>query len=828
MNIEAELSDIFPGASEMARTMRAHDWASTPLGDPRAWPEGLKVPLRMLLTSRFEMWLGWGPELRFFYNDAYIPTLGIKHPAMLGKPFQEVWSEVYADVADQVEKVRAGEATWNNAMLLLLERSGYPEETYHSFSYSPLYDSDGGVGGMLCVVSEETERVISERRLEMLRMLGSGLVGAEDDAGVRKAVCAVLEANRRDFPFALYLSADGQTENYSCTSDACDLLSDVEAWAPAPTAGVEIFNLDPARDWPVGAWTAPPTKALIVPILRAADNRPLGRLLLGLSPYRRDDQDIAGFARLIAGQISGALASVEALQRERHRADQLWSRSRDLMVVVDQDRVFRAVSPSWTRILGHPTSEVVGRRFDDFMIPDDLEPSMRALEHALSEGDLTGYENRFLTATGEDRCISWHTVMEDGLVFAYGRDVTEQKAATAALATAETALRQAQKMEAVGQLTGGIAHDFNNLLTGIIGSLDVVKRRIAAGRFDDIARFMDAATASADRAAGLTQRLLAFSRRQTLDPVVVDPRALVEGMVELIDRSIGELVVVDYAFDPAGWRITCDPHQLESAILNLALNARDAMPEGGRLTITTATSTVRRRQKGDDLSAAPGDYVVVTVRDTGTGMSQDTAARVFEPFFTTKRQGEGTGLGLSMVYGFARQSHGFVRIESELGVGTAVSLHLPRTEALVSEPSESKAVMIHGRTIDGTVLVVEDEPAVRMLMIEALESLGLETLEAEDGVAGLAILRSDRTVDLVVTDVGLPGLNGRQMIDAARTSRPELRALFVTGYAYDAMSGETVLESGSDVLTKPLTGQMLAQRVSEILAAGSKTLPSSD
>ncbi len=312
--------------------MRERDWASTSLGEPEHWPDGLKIPLRMLLTSRFEMWLGWGDDLLFFYNDAYIPTLGIKHPTALGRPFREVWAEVYDDVSDQVALVRSGEATWNKALLLLLERSGYPEETYHSFSYSPLYDSNGAVCGMLCVVSEETERVIGERRLETLRQLGTRLVGTTDQAQVRKALCDVIGSDRRDFPFALLALAKGDDRDMlACTGDATALTR--YEWPKEVLTAEECidFALPPDQQWPRGSWATGPRKAIALPVPGTGDQPSFGTLILGLNPYRRDDPDVADFARLIAGQLSGALANIAALNAERRRADRVWSHSRDVM-----------------------------------------------------------------------------------------------------------------------------------------------------------------------------------------------------------------------------------------------------------------------------------------------------------------------------------------------------------------------------------------------------------------------------------------------------------------------------------------------------------------
>ena len=359
-------------------------------------------------------------------------------------------------------------------------------------------------------------------------------------------------------------------------------------------------------------------------------------------------------------------------------------------------------------------------------------------------------------------------------------------------------------MEAVGQLTGGIAHDFNNLLTGIVGSLELMDTRLSQGRVAELGRYIGAARGAADRAAALTHRLLAFSRRQTLDPkpTALDP--LVRGMEELIRRTAGPMITLDVRGTEELWATLCDPNQLENALLNLCINARDAMPDGGRLSIETANvSLTGQAAQRQDL--APGHYVVLQVADTGCGMSPEVLSRAFDPFYTTKPLGQGTGLGLSMVYGFALQTGGQVRIESQPERGTTVRIYLPRHlgEAAAEAILGDLATAPQARA-DETVLIVDDEPTVRMLVGEVLKDLGYATIEAMDGATGLRILQSDTRIDLLVTDVGLPGgMNGRQLADAARIGRSALKVLFITGYAENAAIGTDMLDAGMQVMTKP-------------------------
>ena len=424
----------------------------------------------------------------------------------------------------------------------------------------------------------------------------------------------------------------------------------------------------------------------------------------------------------------------------------------------------------------------------------DVE-ARRAIE---TERDRVTAELRALTETLEQR-------------------VTER---TAELMHAEEALRQSQKMEAVGQLTGGLAHDFNNLLTGVTGSLELLQTRIAQGQCNDVDRYITAAQGAAKRAAALTHRLLAFSRRQTLDPRPTNVCQLVFGMEEMVRRTVGPEITVHTVVPVNLWITLVDPGQLENALLNLCINARDAMPDGGRITVETANRRLDA-QAAVDRDMAAGEYLSLCVTDTGTGMPPEVVAKALDPFFTTKPIGQGTGLGLSMIYGFAKQSDGQVRIHSELGRGTTVCLYLPRHQGDATEASpEAELADVPRAEAGQTVLVVDDEPTIRMLVTEILEDLGYTAIEAADGASGLKVLRSDARIDLLVTDVGLPGgLNGRQMADAARMVRPELKVLFITGYAENAVLNHGHLDPGMHVLIKPFAMEALAKQIKELISA---------
>ncbi len=405
--------------------------------------------------------------------------------------------------------------------------------------------------------------------------------------------------------------------------------------------------------------------------------------------------------------------------------------------------------------------------------------------------------------------------------FQFVYDVTQRIRSQDQLAQTEEALRQSQKMEAIGQLTGGIAHDFNNLLTGIIGAMDILRRRLAAGKYEDTQRFMDAATASANRAAALTHRLLAFARRQPLDPKPIDANHLIRGIEDLLARTLGERVKLETRLEPDLWPMLTDANQLENALINLVINARDAMPEGGRVTIVTEKAEIAEVTKFGQDEVQPGDYTIIRVADTGSGIDPVVLGKVFEPFFTTKPLGAGTGLGLSMIYGFVKQSRGAVEITSEVGHGAEVSLYLPRYRGAIDD-RQGRQGRIAPQGQGETVLLVEDDSSVRLLIGEVLRDLGYACIEASDGNTALPVLTSNTRLDLMITDVGLPGLNGRQLADFARKHRPELSILFVTGYAEHVTGGTDFLEPGMEMVTKPFTLDALAFKIREMLVGAGR------
>jgi signal transduction histidine kinase/CheY-like chemotaxis protein len=1291
----AAAAEILSGGGAVGKHMRAIAWQDTPLGRPEGWHQSLKTVVRILLTSRYQMWMCWGPQLTMFYNDAYGPTLGVKQQWALGASAREVWKEIWPDIGPRIEHVlQSGEATWDEGLLLFLERSGYPEETYHTFSYSPLADDHGKIVGMLCVVTEETERIIGERRLFSLREIAAEIAGNNTLSAVLEAVQRQLNNNLKDLPFTMtYLfDADGMAQlacssgvavNHEIAPPTIDP-GDPDAIWPADEilSRRTVLNLSDLKDRfgaiPTGAWDKAPREAIIAPIAQQGVDQPAGFLVAGINPYRRMDDAYLGFINLVAGQITSGLANARAYQEAWRRADALTeldhaktaffsnvshefrtpltlmlgpledvlNRSDDLPlkdsrqlvhiahrngvrllklvntlldfsrieagrvqaffepvdlagytaelasnfrsafdkaglqftvscaplpqpVYVDRDmwekvilnllsnafkftfegaidievrasddgtRAEVAVRDTGTgipapelphlfdrfrRVEGargrsiegsgiglalvqelvklhggsihvqsqvgkgsefivsldfgsaHLAAERIGQsggqtsgatrrqayvdealswltdearktdaadlaslsseigaitpiegasgqrvliaddnidmrtylqkllrtagfkidavgdgeqalarireRRPDLILSDVMMPkldgfgllaalradadlrdipvlllSARAGEEAKVEGfaagandyltkpfsarelvarvranldlatlrreseealrrlneslekqvadrtaDLRGKEARLRTIFGNSYTYQGYLATDGTLLDANATslaginaqltDVLGKpywdtpwftgtpgmpeivRAAIPAVAAgavvrkeifvnlpqggwrwfdfqmrpvrdhqnevvaivpeavelterraAEGALRQAQKMEGIGQLTGGVAHDFNNLLTIIVGSLETLRRQIRQPGFDtaNIERMADSAMRGAQRAASLTQRLLAFSRQQPLDPKPVDVSRLVAGMSDLLHRTIGEQISIETVLAAGLWRTNIDANQLEIAIINLAVNARDAMPEGGKLTVETSNVSLDEGYALDQAEVVPGQYVMLAVTDNGMGMSRDTVLKAFEPFFTTKDIGHGTGLGLSQVYGFVKQSGGHVKIYSEIGLGTTVKIYLPRLYSNESVASAEPSARIVKGNQSETILAVEDDNDVRAHTCGILHELGYRVLEAPNGKAALDFLRGHPEVDLLFTDVGLPGgMNGRQLAEAARKLNRRLKVLFTTGYARNAIVHDGKLDPGVQLLTKPFTYAALSAKVRDMLDA---------
>ena len=534
--------------------------------------------------------------------------------------------------------------------------------------------------------------------------------------------------------------------------------------------------------------------------------------------------------RLVSDRLDREMGEHSRTQQKLRRTEESFQRLVNgvtdyAIFMLDPNGVVATWNTGAERMKGYQEDETLGQHFSVFYPQSDRDAGLPALalETVAREGrhEAEGWRLR------RDGSRFWASVIIDPLRDEAGRpvgyvkvtrDITERRQAEEVLEQTRSALAQSQKMETIGQLAGGIAHDFNNLLTAILGNASVLERRFREQLGAEGMRLLSTVRGAGERAAALTHQLLAFSRRQTLAPRIVDANKLVTGMSELLRRTLGEAIAIETALAGGLWQAFADANQLENAILNLAVNARDAMPDGGRLTLETGNVYLDEGYASTHAEVTPGQYVMIAVSDTGTGMSPETMRKAFDPFFTTKAEGRGTGLGLSQVFGFVKQSGGHVSLYSELGHGTTVKIYLPRNVATEEGEAEEKPGYAHiPRGRGETVLVVEDDEGVRDYVANALRHLGYRVLHASDGRRALDLLTNNPGIALLLTDVGLPRINGAQLADLARQHAPQLKVVFMTGYGRNAISHHGLLDRGADLLPKPFTVEVLAHKLSEVL-----------
>lgn len=635
---------------EMGDRLRAHDWSQSPLGLPAQWPLSLRTAVNIMISAKQPMFLVWGPDLTFLYNDAYTPLLGGRHPDALARPFQEIWADIWDEIEPLVNRALAGEATWIENLGLHMQRNGYPEQAWFTFSYSPLRDDQGDIAGMFCACNETTRYVLAERR--------------------------------------------------------------------------------------------------------------------------------------------------NMAERER-----LYELTRDLFAVATFDGYLSSINPAWLRVLGRSEAEILDRPYTEIIHPDDVATATDVVA-VLQRGEpVHQFQIRLLKADGEPVAFAWSAVPDaapgSGIFYAVGRDITEEL-------QRNEQRRQSQKLEAVGQLTGGIAHDFNNLLQAVQGCLDLIEARPHDG--ERVRRLAEHGLAATERGTRLTTQLLAFSRAQKLEMRATDVRALIAGMADLLQRSIGPQITIRFNFADSDFTALCDPTQLEMALLNLAINARDVMPDGGELIISASVRTIY-----SDIELAPGPHLEIRVTDTGAGMSADVAARAFDPFFSTKGVGKGTGLGLSQVYGMARQAGGTARIVASGPRGTSIALLLKMADPIADlAPGIALVPQISSDASRRSILVIDDDADVRRFLQDSLETMGFQVTFAEDGEQGLAVL-GELQPDLLLLDFAMPGMNGAEVAQRARAICPALPIVFATGFA-DTAAIEAVIGAPANILKKPF-------RVAELASA---------
>ncbi|WP_375139531.1 ATP-binding protein [Pseudomonas capeferrum] len=840
----------------------------------------MRSALSICLHSSFPTAIYWGQDLCLLYNDAWAPIPDDRHPTALGRPAREVWADIWDVIGPQFESVVStarGYSAYDQ--LLLIARGSDLCETYWNYSFTPIPGEDGQIAGVFNQGHETTERILGERRLEeesrrQRRMFEQAPGFITILRGPDHTFDFVNQSYKRLFGdrdfigktiYEAFPELEGQgfyewldrvyhTGQRLVSAETPILLS--YPGAPSEQRFLD-FIYEPLLD-DSGEVTGifcegfDVTEAHLARAALTASEAALREESRTLETLNRINAQLAGDLDLQRLVQTVTDAGIE-LTGARYGAyfhnvvDEDGQKLRLVTLSGASKRDFAHLPPPEPTRLFDPTFENLGvvrsgdisldPRYQAFAPHYGLPAAgylpirsylavsvvsrsgqvLGGLFYGHPEADqFTERHEKLMAALAAQAAIA----IDNAKLFEETKNANatlEQRveARTNELLLAHEALRQAQKMEAVGQLTGGIAHDFNNLLAGILGSLELMEKRIAVGRSDDIGRFIKAAHGSAHKAATLTQRLLAFSRRQTLDPKPADVNHLVLNMQDLIRRTVGPSIDISVVQDPALWPTKIDAAQLESALLNLAINARDAMPDGGLMSIETANTD------GNDLPRGlrhEGDFVRISVKDTGSGIEPELMDRIFDPFFTTKPIGQGTGLGLSMIHGFVNQSGGHVLAHSVPGSGSTFTLYLPRFLGEIAPEGAVRASASAPVAGQGMVLVIDDDATVRMLMAEALREEGFSVMEATDGMTGLSGLQARPAVDLLITDVGLPGgMNGRQVADAARGIVPRLKVLFVTGYAENAAVGDGHLDTGMAVITKPFAMAHLVLKARDML-----------
>jgi len=676
-----EIPTFLSEGGDAGALMRSLDWSHSPLGHPSEWPQSLRSVVAMMLGSKFPMFVAWGSELGFLYNDAYAVILGAKHPKAMGSRFEEIWREIWSDVGPLAHRALQGEATWLEDLPLTMNRKGFDEQTWFTFSYSPVRGDDGRIAGMFCAVAETTEKVIAERRI------------ADENQTLEQRVAEALAEKK------VY----------------ADIVEGTDAFVQMSDPGFNFVAINKA----------------------SADEF---ERIFGVRPKVGDNM-------------------LELLKdKPEHRA---------------------AVERVWSRALaGEAFTEV-----DEFG-----DPSLDRRYYEMKYNSLRDDQGRVIAA------------------YQFVYDVTDRLRDQERLKKAEDALRQSQKMEAVGQLVSGLAHDFNNVLGAVVAAFDMIHRR--ASEDDRIRGFADAGMQAAQRGAKLTAQLLAFSRTQRIELTPLFVCDVIERIEDFLARTVGPMIEVEFGLNPDPVPVLADATQVEMTVLNLALNARDAMPDGGKLFIGT---TVRQIEVDPELK--PGEYVELIVRDTGSGMDKDIVTRAIEPFFTTKPVGKGTGLGLAQVYGSARQAGGTARIESRPGKGTAVSVFYPRTQLPLRQglhDLDDVGIRPHR---SGHVLLIDDDEDLRGIVSSALQALGYEVTQVADGPSGLGFLLDSRP-DVLVVDFAMPGMNGADVASKARELCPGLPVVLASGYA-DTEAIERSIGKYATFLRKPFRIDELLEAVAE-------------
>ncbi len=800
---------LLPGGGEAGAAIRSHDWSASSFGPLPTWPTALLYSLRLMLNSPDSMYLIWGPELRFFFNDAYRPALGGREPDAMGRPVAALWSDVWEQVRPLVEKTLGGSSCRIENHPVVMQRSGSDQQTWWTLSFSPLYGDTGHVDGVLCQPIETTEGVRAAALLRESEEFNRRVLASSTDC------IKVLDLDGR----LAWMSEGGQRVMQVSDFNAIKGCPWPDFWrdqghddahtavALAKMGGEGFFQGMAATMTGTVKWW----DVRVSPIL-GSDGRP--EKLLCVS------RDITDTKRAEAELLELNETLEQRVKDRTHELDRLWRLSADIMLVARFDGTMIAVNPAWTQLLGWTEEQLLGREFMELVHPQDV-PDTQAAVADLSDGiSIPNFVNRYQHKDGSYRWLSWTAVPDQSCIHAVGRDIQAEREATEALRLSEEALRQSQKLEAVGLLTGGVAHDFNNLLTVIKSSTDLLKRPNVVE--ERRIRYVEAISSTVDRAAKLTGQLLAFARRQALKPEVFDVCQNIHSIGDMLDSFTGTRVKVVIEVPDYPCYIKADPSQFDNALVNIAVNARDAMQGEGTLTIQVSSVTelpaARSHPRREE------DFIRIDLTDTGKGISPEDIAHIFEPFFTTKGVGHGTGLGLSQVFGFAKQSEGDILVQSQVGSGTRFSLFLPRC---TTQPGASELQALSASLDDITnlsVLVVEDNDDVGDFATQTLIELGFSAYRATNSQEALTELtRNAASYDVIFSDVMMPGITGLELARKVELLYPTLPVVLTTGYS------EVFVQEGVEnfrLLPKPYSIQAMSNVLREAVLDSRKVLGS--
>lgn len=785
----------------MGRLIRETDWSASSLGPREGWPSSLLSAMNLMLNSPDSAYLIWGPEYAFFFNDAYSILLPASAADAMGRPVASVWGQAWEQVRPQAEQALAGGNARTENLPFVVVRDGQQQQTWWSLSFSPLYGETGLVDGVFCHVHETTQQVAAQTRHNETEAFTQRVLASIDDC------IKVLDLDSR----LVFMSEGGQrimeVTDFGAIRgcpwpdfwqdqgniDARNAVQAARAGRSASFMGIAKTMAGTVKWWHVQ----------VSPILDKTGNP---EKILCVS---RDITELRDAQQALL-MLNNSLEQQVREQTQDH--DRIWRLSSDLMLVARFDGIITAVNPAWTQALGWSEDELPGSQFLNLVHPDDLA-STRAAMHGLEHGsNIPNFKNRYRHRDGSWRTIAWTAVPDQHFIHAVGRDIQAQVEADEALRLSEEALRQSQKLEAIGQLTGGVAHDFNNLLTVIRSCADLLR---PAGLAEERRiKYVDAISSTVDRAARLTGQLLAFARRQALQPEVFDVGKSVLRIGEMMDTLTGSRIQVQIDVPDEPCFIFADGSQFDTALVNMVVNARDAMSGAGRLSIQVG----RARSTAPGLNTTPttDEYVTISLTDTGTGIAQDKLGAIFEPFYTTKGVGEGTGLGLSQVFGFAKQSGGEVLVDSELGNGSCFTLYLPcapRDASAAVETPPQEHVAMPGLS----VLMVEDHQGIGTYTRPMLEQLGFEVHWVTGAQQALHELANNpERFQVVFSDIAMPGMSGLELHARIEALYPWIPVVLTTGYSTEFTPLGPDQEHRFDLLQKPYSTEDLAATLQKV------------